>query len=65
VGGTRRERGALNEGAVVGTVTVIFVPELLGVTGLGESWQLACDGAPLHDRLTAWLKPPIPVAVMV
>ena len=42
-----------------------FAPELLGVTDACESWQLASEGAPLHDRLTAWLKPPMLVAATV
>ncbi len=65
MGGRRLERGALNEGAVVATVTVIFAPELLGVTEGCESWHVASEGVPLHDRLTDWLKPPKLVAAMV
>jgi hypothetical protein len=39
-------------------VTVTFVPEALGVTEVCESWQFASEGAPVHARLTPWLKPP-------
>jgi hypothetical protein len=53
VGGKGRERGALTEGAVVVTVTVTFVPELLGVSEVCESWQVASEGAPVQAKLTA------------
>jgi hypothetical protein len=64
-GGRCGERGALAEAAVVVTVTVTGVPELLGVTEVGETWQVVAVGAPLQDRLTAWLKPPMLVALKV
>ena len=59
-GGSGRERGALNEGPVVATLTVIFVAELPGVTGLGETMQVASAGAPLQAKVTLWLNPPCP-----
>ena len=65
VGGRCGVRGALTEGSVVATVTVTFVPELLGVNEVCESWQLASEGAPVHAKLTVWLKPPMLVAVKV
>ena len=46
-------------------VTATFVPEALGVTEVCESWQFASEGAPVHARLTAWLKPPRLVALKV
>jgi hypothetical protein len=60
-----RERGALIDGAVVVTVTVTFVAELAAVTGLGETVQVASEGAPLQARLTLWLNPPSPVTLRV
>jgi len=64
-GGSGRECGALTEAAVVVTLTVIFVAELPGVTALGETVQVASDGAPAHAKLTAWSRPPMLVAVNV
>ena len=63
--GMCRERGALIDGAVVVTVTVTFVAELAAVTGLGETVQVASEGAPLQARLTLWLNPPSPVTLRV
>jgi hypothetical protein len=57
-GGRGRERGALTEAAVVVTLTVIFVAELPGVTGLGETVQVASEGAPVQVKVTAWFNPP-------
>lgn len=58
-GGRRGEtRGATSEGAVVETETVMLVAELPGVSGLGETVQVASEGAPLQVKLTAWLRPP-------
>jgi hypothetical protein len=51
-GGSGRERGALREGAVVVTLTVIFVAELPGVSALGETVQVASEGAPVQVKLT-------------
>jgi hypothetical protein len=51
-GGSGRERGALSEGAVVVTLTVTFVAELPGVSVLGETVQLASEGAPVQVKLT-------------
>jgi hypothetical protein len=64
-GGRCLRFGAVNEGAVVEIVTVTLAPEALGVTELGENWQVASEGTPLHARFTAWLKPPILVAARV
>jgi hypothetical protein len=47
-GGTRN---LLVEGAVVVTETVTFVVELLGVSGLGVTVQLAAEGAPAQVKL--------------
>jgi hypothetical protein len=57
-GGSGRERGAVSEGAVVVTLTVIFVAELPAVTGFGETVQEASEGAPVQVKLTLWLNPP-------
>jgi uncharacterized lipoprotein YbaY len=51
-GGSGRERGALSEGAVVVTLTVIFVAELPGVSVLGETVQVASEGAPVQVKFT-------------
>lgn len=51
-------RGTLADGAVVVTDTVIFVAELLGVSGLGETEHVASEGAPVQAKVTAWLRPP-------
>jgi len=64
-GGRGRERGAPTEGAVVVTLTVIFVAELPGVTGLGETVQVASEGAPVQVKLTLWLNPPTPPTLKV
>ena len=64
-GGSGRERGALSEGAVVVTLTVTFVAELPGVTGFGETVQVASEGAPVQVRLTLWLNPLSPVVLKV
>jgi len=58
-GGRRGEpRGATSEPAVVETETVMLVPELSGVSWLGETVHVASEGAPLQVKLTAWLRPP-------
>jgi hypothetical protein len=64
-GGSGRERGALAEGAVVVTLTVIFVAELPGVTGVGGTVQVASEGAPVQVKLTLWLNPPSPPTLKV
>ena len=51
-------RGALADGAVVVTDTVIFVAELPGVSGFGETVHVASDGAPAQLKFTAWFRPP-------
>ena len=63
-GGSGRKRGALAEGAVVVTLTVIFVAELPTVTGVGTV-QVASEGAPVQVKLTLWLNPPSPAALKV
>ena len=60
-----RERGTLTEGAVVVTLTVTFVAELPGVIVLGETVQVASEGAPAQVKLTVWLNPPSPTALKV
>jgi hypothetical protein len=64
-GGSGRERGGLTEGAVVVTLTVTFVAELPGVTGVGETVQVASEGAPVQVKPTLWLNPPSPVKLKV
>jgi len=64
-GGSGRERGTLTEGAVVVTLTVIFVAELPGVNGLGETVQAASEGAPVQVKPTLWLNPPSPATLKV
>jgi hypothetical protein len=43
---------------VVETETVILVAELPGVSELGETVQVASEGAPLQVKFTGWLRPP-------
>jgi hypothetical protein len=64
-GGRCRERGALSDDAVVVTVTVIFVAELLGVSVVGATVHVAFEGAPVQVRLTLWLNPPWPATAKV
>jgi len=64
-GGSGRKRGALTEAAVVVTLTVTFVAELPGVNGLGETVQVASDGAPEQVKLMLWLNPPSPATLKV
>ena len=64
-GGSGRERGVLTEGAVVVTLTMIFVAELPGVNGLGETVQVASEGAPVQVKPTLWLNPPSPPTLKV
>lgn len=59
-GGIRRERGLPTEAAGAVTVTVTFVAELPGVTGLGGTVQVAPGGAPVQVKATLWLNPPSP-----
>jgi hypothetical protein len=40
-----------SDGAMVGTVTVTFVEELLKVTEAGETVQRACEGAPVQVKV--------------
>src|ERR1035438_9305465 len=47
-------------GAVVVTVTVTLVAELPGVTGLGETVQVASEGAPMQMNVMGWFNPPSP-----
>jgi hypothetical protein len=64
-GGSGRDRGATAEGAVVVTMTVMFVAVLPGVSGFGETVQVDLEGAPVHAKLTLWLNPPSPAAASV
>ena len=64
-GGRRRERGALTEGAVVVTVTVTLDAELPNVAGLGETEQVASEGAPVQVKLTVPDNPPSPPTLKV
>lgn len=45
------------EAAVVATETVILVAEPPGVRVLGETLQVASDGAPVQVKVTVWLRP--------
>jgi acyl transferase domain-containing protein len=63
-GGRGRERGALRA-AVVVTVTVTFVAELPAVAEVGETVQVASEGAPVQAKLTLWLNPPTPAILKV
>jgi hypothetical protein len=42
----------VSEGALVVTVTVTLVAELPGVSVLGETVQVASEGAPVQAKLT-------------
>ena len=53
----------MTDDAVVATLTVIFIAEMPGVTGLGETVQLDSEGAPAHVKLTLWLNPPTPATL--
>jgi hypothetical protein len=64
-GGSGRERGAVTEGAVVVTLTVTFVAELPGVSVLGETVQVASEGAPAQVKLRLWLNPLSPPTLKV
>jgi hypothetical protein len=44
---------------------VTFVAELPGVIGLGETVQVASEGAPVHVKPTLWLNPPSPATLKV
>ncbi len=60
-----RERGVPTEGAVVVTLTVTLVAELPAVTGLGETVQVASEGAPVQVKLTVPVNPPSPPTLKV
>jgi len=62
-GGRGRQRGGLTEGAVVGTLTAIFVAQRPGVNALGEAVHVAAEGAPVQLKLTFWLNPPSPATL--
>jgi phage tail tape-measure protein len=64
-GGRGRERGGLTEGAVVVTLTVILVAELPGVTGFGETVQVASEGAPVQVKVRLWPNPLSPATLKV
>jgi hypothetical protein len=59
------KRGALTEGAVVVTLTVIFVPELSGTIVVGDTMQVASEGNPAQVKATVWLSPPRPTTLKV
>jgi hypothetical protein len=59
------ERGALSEGAVVETVTVILVAEFAAVAVTGQTVQVAPAGAPVQAKVTAPVNPPIPLILKV
>jgi hypothetical protein len=46
-------------------VTVTLVAELPAVTGLGETVQVASEGAPVQVKLTLWLNPFSPPTLKV
>jgi hypothetical protein len=54
-----------SDGAVVVTVTVTVVGELLRVTDAGETVQLACEGAPVQVKVTFPFSPPWPAMLNV
>ena len=64
-GGTGPEGGALIEAAVVVTVTVTLVAELPSDAGLGETVQVASEGAPVQVKLTVPDNPPSPPTLKV
>ena len=64
-GGISRERGGLSEGAVVVTVTVTGVAELPAVAGLGDTAQVASEGAPVQVKVTVPDNPPSPPTLKV
>ena len=55
------------DGIVVDTVAVAVtgVAPSVGVTLAGTTVHVAADGAPVQPRVTAWLKPPAGVTLMV
>ena len=59
VGGGGLCRGTPSDGAVVETVTVTFVEDLLKVTEVGETVQRASEGAPVQVRATESLNTPV------
>jgi hypothetical protein len=65
MGGRGSVRGALNEGAVLVTVTVILLADPPGVSEPGETVQAAAVGAPVQVKFTFWLKPPSPLTLSV
>jgi hypothetical protein len=52
MGGRGLGRGAPTDGAVVVTFTVTFAEELLTVNELGETVQVAFEGAPVQVKVT-------------
>jgi hypothetical protein len=64
-GGRGRERGAMREAALVITVTVTLVAELPNVAGLGETEQVASEGAPVQVKVTVPDNPPSPPTLNV
>jgi hypothetical protein len=53
------------EGAVVVTFTVMLVGVLPAVTGLGETVQVASEGAPVQVKLTVPVNPSLPSTLKV
>jgi hypothetical protein len=47
------------------TETVTVVAVLLTVNGLGETVQVASDGAPVHVKVTVPVSPPSPPTLSV
>ena len=64
-GGSCGAPGGLSDAAVVVTVTVTLVGVLPAVTGLGDTVQVASEGAPEQVKLTAPDNPPSPPTLRV
>lgn len=65
IGSNGRKRREPPEAAVVVTVTVSVVAELASVTWLGETVQLASEGAPVHVNVNDPDIPPSPLVLSV
>ena len=58
-------RGPKSDGAVVVTLTVMFVAVVPGMSVLGETEQVASEGAPVQVKVTVWVSPPKPAVANV
>jgi hypothetical protein len=59
-GGSGRERGVINDAAVVVTITVTLMGVLPAVTGFGVIVQVASEGTPAQVKVTVPVNPPCP-----